>query len=357
MSKIIIHYIRSHRFLLHFCFWLLYLVSFTLIYSFGYSQYKIKVHIHFINLLVGLPSFMMASYITAYWIIPNFLMKNRFFLGALLGLLILSFASISDIVLSFLFLYNMTLDISFEKLPSIDLQLFLANIPWVSYPVVIFSTVKFVKNRYETRIEREEQLRKMAEYEHRKLLRQLNPHFLFNNLNSLYQLTLERSAMAPKMVEKLSEVFHYILHESQEKYVPLQKETGFIQNYLELEQLRYDGSLNIKQSIKGDFHGYYLVPMVLFNLVENALNNGTLRDVNPGCFEMEVCTANDSIQLKIKNSISGKDDMETIELLQKNLEEIDQNINKLYKSNYCLKSSIQSDTFVSFIEIKNLSLS
>lgn len=342
---------------MHLCFWLLYLISFTLIYTFGYSQYNIKVHIHFINLLVGLPSFMMASYIIAYWIIPNFLMKNKLFLGAILGLLVLSFASISDIVLSFLFLYNMTLNIAFEKLPSIDLQLFLANIPWVSYPVVIFSTVKFVNNRYESRIEREEQRRKMAEYEHRKLLRQLNSHFLFNNLNSLYQLTLERSAMAPKMVEKLSEVFHYILHESQEKYVSLEKETGFIQNYLELEQLRYDGSLNIKQSIKGNINGYYLVPMILFNLVENALNNGTLRDANPGWLEMEVRTVNDFIQLKLKNSIPGKDDLETIALLEKNLEEIHQLVSQLYNGNYCLKSSLQTDTFVSYIEIKNLSLS
>ena len=68
---------------------------------------------------------------------------------------------------------------------------------------------------------------------------QINPHFLFNTLNSLYALTLKKSDLAPEIVLKLSEMMRYMLYECNEKYVPLDKEVNYVINYLDLEKLRH----------------------------------------------------------------------------------------------------------------------
>ncbi|HEY3385699.1 MAG TPA: histidine kinase, partial [Saprospiraceae bacterium] len=70
---------------------------------------------------------------------------------------------------------------------------------------------------------------------------QINPHFLFNTLNSLYALTLKKSDKAPEIVIKLSEMMRYMLYESNERRVPLQKEVNYIRNYLAMEGLRQYG--------------------------------------------------------------------------------------------------------------------
>jgi len=67
---------------------------------------------------------------------------------------------------------------------------------------------------------------------------QINPHFLFNTLNSLYALTLKKSDQAPEIVLKLSEMMRYMLYESNVKEVSLDKEVKYVMNYIELEKLR-----------------------------------------------------------------------------------------------------------------------
>jgi len=72
----------------------------------------------------------------------------------------------------------------------------------------------------------------------RFLKSQINPHFLFNTLNSLYALTLKKDDKAPDIVIKLSEMMRYMLYECNEPRVPLRKEINYLQNYLDLERLR-----------------------------------------------------------------------------------------------------------------------
>jgi len=67
---------------------------------------------------------------------------------------------------------------------------------------------------------------------------QINPHFFFNTLNNLYALTLKKSDLAPEIVLRLSEMMRYMLYESNEKEVTLEKEINYVMNYIELEKLR-----------------------------------------------------------------------------------------------------------------------
>ncbi|QJW92279.1 histidine kinase [Spirosoma taeanense] len=103
---------------------------------------------------------------------------------------------------------------------------------------------------------------------------QVNPHFLFNILNNLYALTLKKSDLAPDMVLKLSDMMEYMLYDSDDARVPLEKEISYLQNYIELERIRCGDHSAITLDINGQPNGQQIAPLLLLPLVENAFKHG-----------------------------------------------------------------------------------
>ncbi|MBP6794812.1 MAG: histidine kinase, partial [Saprospiraceae bacterium] len=103
---------------------------------------------------------------------------------------------------------------------------------------------------------------------------QINPHFLFNTLNSLYALTIKKSDHAPEIVVKLSEMMRYMLYECNERRVPLEKEVNYIQNYLDLEALRQSNLVDIDFKVKGNVTNQKIAPLVFIPFLENAFKHG-----------------------------------------------------------------------------------
>ena len=80
---------------------------------------------------------------------------------------------------------------------------------------------------------------------------QLNPHFLFNTLNSIYSLSLQKSDKTPEVVVKLADLMRYLIYECNEEKVPLDKEIEFIRNYIEIEKIRYNA--DVRFSVEGEY--------------------------------------------------------------------------------------------------------
>ncbi|UJH69147.1 sensor histidine kinase [Allomuricauda sp. SCSIO 65647] len=104
---------------------------------------------------------------------------------------------------------------------------------------------------------------------------QLNPHFLFNSLNSIYSLVRNGSNEAPEAVITLSELMRYMLYEAQEDLVPLAKEIEYIKNYVHLQLYRLSNSENVKLKISGEYSDKKISPLLLIPFVENAFKYGT----------------------------------------------------------------------------------
>lgn len=107
------------------------------------------------------------------------------------------------------------------------------------------------------------------------LRNQLNPHFLFNSLNSIYSLVRSKSDDAPEAVITLSELMRYMLYETDENEVALEKELNYIRNYIDLQRLRLKNSEDVKINIHGDTKGLYIYPLILISFIENAFKYGT----------------------------------------------------------------------------------
>ncbi|MFD2914087.1 sensor histidine kinase [Psychroserpens luteus] len=107
------------------------------------------------------------------------------------------------------------------------------------------------------------------------LRNQLNPHFLFNSLNSIYSLVRSKSDSAPEAVISLSELMRYMLYEAGDKQVSLEKEMNYIKNYISLQRLRLKNTEAVKLNIKGDTKNLKIYPLLLISFIENAFKYGT----------------------------------------------------------------------------------
>ncbi|WP_421825889.1 sensor histidine kinase [Larkinella sp.] len=140
------------------------------------------------------------------------------------------------------------------------------------YLVGIFVSLYLqIKNRW--RQTEQEKLSTELSY----LKAQINPHFLFNTLNSIYSLAIEKSDKTADAVVKLSSLMRYVIRDAGSHAVPLAKEVAYISDYIALQQLRLDDTVQIEYAVSGFFNGKQIAPLILISFIENAFKYG----VNP----------------------------------------------------------------------------
>ncbi len=131
---------------------------------------------------------------------------------------------------------------------------------------------------------------------------QINPHFLFNTLNSLYALTIKKSDHAPEIVVKLSEMMRYMLYECNERRVSLDKEVNYIQNYLDLEALRQSNLVDIDFKVIGNITNQKIAPLVFIPFLENAFKHGVNHQLGDAYVYATLEIKGDKLHFDIENS-------------------------------------------------------
>jgi LytS/YehU family sensor histidine kinase len=240
-----------------------------------------------------------VSYFNNYFLFNWFLLKRQYATYVFTLLLIIALACYPQAII-----YHRFFNLGDEVRDSIwTWRFFLANALSILLTVAVTGSLKLLKNWYQ-----EEQfsrsLRKIhAETELKFLKSQINPHFLFNSLNNLYALTLIKSEQAPEVVLRLSNILRYVLYETSDGKVPLEKEIEYLRDYIELEKIRLGQRAHIELKITGDFSAIEIEPMMLLTLVENSFKHGTAKQ-NTGAWvtiSLEL-TAADLLHFQVSNS-------------------------------------------------------
>jgi LytS/YehU family sensor histidine kinase len=139
--------------------------------------------------------------------------------------------------------------------------------------VAIFSGVKFGWDALmkQKQVDKLEEVVKESELQFLKS--QINPHFLFNNLNNLYAYALEGSKKTPEIILELSGLLRYMLYECREKYVPLTKEIDQLKNFINLNELQIEDRGKVKFKVEGIDSSYKIAPLIMIVFVENAFKH------------------------------------------------------------------------------------
>lgn len=131
---------------------------------------------------------------------------------------------------------------------------------------------------------------------------QTNPHFLFNTLNNIYSLARDKSDLAPESILRLSKILRFMLYETGGKYIAVEQELKIINDYIELEKLRYDDSLRIYFNHNIEDMKQSLPPLLLMPLVENAFKHGVSETRGEPYVDIHLSIINRNLEFVVKNS-------------------------------------------------------
>ena len=134
------------------------------------------------------------------------------------------------------------------------------------------------------------------------LKQQINPHFLFNALNSIYSLVLPHNDKAADAVVKLSSILRYMLYETDKQKVSLSKELEIVEDYIALQRLKLSDATQVELIFEGDSDGYVIEPLILIPIIENAFKHGA--DSSVGSSIRIVITVRENwLSMKTENPI------------------------------------------------------
>ncbi len=297
----------------------------------------------FISQLGQVGFFMILVYVNINYLVPRFLSKNKLFIYLAYFVALVILVTLARVVFEY-WIYPGQSSLRNELIYSGQYIYFILH-----FFIGVASTLFVISTQW-VRSEREKQEMKTEQIqtELKFLKSQINPHFLFNILNSLYALTLKKSDLAPTMVIKLSEMMRYMLYECNEKRVPLEKEINYLRNYLDLERLRIGNKMDIELNVGGDLQEKYIAPLIFINLVENAFKHGGIGvNMDKGYVRLNITVDGHIIYFSLQNtkpirSIESKRLKPTGGI---GLQNVKNRLDIVYSNNYSIKIKEDADTY------------
>jgi hypothetical protein len=304
---------KRYRLLRHLLFWAVYLFFFSFLSSFDLESYPKGV----LTALMNAPVVILYTYVILGWMVPRFLVTGRY----LTFFILYCIWAIAGMVLNFLFRYYILFPFRGGLRPSINGHINYKNVfalfSFVVMNMVVMFAVfirmfkswsweqqqKLQMEKEKDRIEKEKiQVEKEKVTAELELLKaQLHPHFLFNTLNNLYALVLDRSDKAPDMLLRLSALLNYVLYECKSSEVPLEKEVRLIRDYVALEQQRYGDRLDVSMTFLGDIEGRNIAPMLFQPFVENAFKHGPAEQLGKVWMSIELSVQHNQLFFQVIN--------------------------------------------------------
>lgn len=245
---------------------------------------------------INVAFFAMMVYINIYFLFPNYLSKKNL----LHHLLSLAITALLITPIKTLCLLLVATDFG-------DFQAYLlqhrVDFFVSTFFIGIASTIYSIMNDWLASQREKKELQSQTLQSELKFLKsQINPHFLFNTLNSLYALTLKKSDKAPEIVLKLSEMMRYMLYECNEREVPLSKEINYLKNYLELEKIRQGKKMDINFSMDGELGNQKIAPLMFIPFVENSFKHGISNQLTAGYVNIYLEIEKQEVTITIENS-------------------------------------------------------
>lgn len=294
-------------------YWAAYLLFFSfqrlfamreIIQQMGIEEQIAEFRVSLFTNLIFLPAVIAASHFVVNYLLPVFYYRNRFLVFSLtLGLTIMVYP---------LLIYVMRVSIVDQIYPNPEKYNF--NNYFAAMLIFVFGMAPLAWYKIAGHLREEEAIRekidkdrleallKLKETELKLLKSQIQPHFLFNTLNNLYALSLEKSDRTPNLIIRLSEMLSYIIYDCKAERVPVSKEISFIRNFIELQKVRYD-DCEISFTHNCESNDKPIAPMILHTFVDNSFKHGAEKDSESPWIKIDMKITGSTLFFSVINSV------------------------------------------------------
>lgn len=328
----------------HIAFWVIYFVLNTIRWGSYFEDYSYS----FYSNLVEFPIHILLVYFNLYYLLPRMIPGK---VGLYISSLFLSilFMTLMRIIITYQLVTEDVWRETYKQVGQFNIHYILEVFIGEMYVVGITTAIKLTIDRVKYLRKTRELQKRNYETELAFLRSQIQPHFFFNTLNNLYALTLEKSDQAPETVVKLSELMKYVIYGSKRKFIPLCEEVNQIQNYLDLEKLRFGKRLNIDLEIEGSMDDKYVAPMVLLPFIENSFKHGVTGKIGEIPIRISLRINNKHLHFFVQNEKNTEIDYDSSKPLVNNygigIQNTRRRLELLYDNDYDLSVSESDHTY------------
>ena len=277
--------------------WMFFLLIYPLVNSMGSFPHQSTAWI----ILMAVSLFLLPLYMLyARLIVTKFLFKRKYFF---FGLLSVSFVLLIHFLLYLLF----KIAVSFVEPPG-QLYFFysapaiIRESVWIGINCSFALSLAWLRTKLIEKEAVETIQKENAYYKLRYFRTQLNPHFLFNTLNSIYSLSLSKNEKTPDVVIKLADIMRFLIYECNEDKIPLDKEIEFIRNYIDIERIRYDA--DIQFTVEGNTESVMIEPFLFISFIENGFKHAIDNSFARPFIYITLKVSPDQIALNVINNTS-----------------------------------------------------
>ncbi|GAB3943616.1 histidine kinase [Spirosoma harenae] len=341
----------------HGLFWLVWAIFFTITYGFLPANYLIHEGVAWptallkgffvsgIDSVLFMPAHMFLSYSLMYWVIPRYLMKGRYLWVVMSTIVLVVLTAFISAVIAEFIVYPVRMFIHGRYSGNSFFFAMMAGMRGATTIAGFAVAIKLVKIWYRKQEAFQQVEREKLQAELQLLKSQIHPHFLFNTLNNLYALTLQKADHSPEVVVKLSELLRYMLYDCNAPEVSLQKEIEFMRNYIGLEQLRYGDRLDLSLTITGNYQHKLIAPLLLIPFLENAFKHGTSEQLEQSWMHVDLSVQGNQLKFKVINSREPSSD-DSAKIGGIGLQNVKKRLNLLYEKRHELRIISEGETFM-----------
>ncbi|MEW7292992.1 sensor histidine kinase [Aquimarina sp. 2304DJ70-9] len=250
--------------------------------------------------LLVLPIKMGCAYFIAYFLMPRYLYKRRYLEFILTAMVTTGVFGWMLLLLYYEMIYPTILGKTGHYYT--DHASFIYKGVELIYITSLVLGIKFFQNFLQERQRNQTLLQEKIEAELRFLKNQVQPHFLFNTLNNIYGMVLSNNKSAGESIVKLSEILGYLLYDSDVELISVASEIDNLENFIELECLRYDRKLDFRYQKSVIPFDVYISPLILLPFLENAFKHGPAKEEGKSIIDLKIEIINNTLSFTIKNT-------------------------------------------------------
>lgn len=302
--------------------------------------------------LLFLPVRLVAVYVNWFVLIPSYLYRNRILVYLLLLLLLLFALAIAQRYITLYWGYPVFFPEWVSTTQPIEPLVFfriVQNVVIIVSPVAFSTGIKIFMDWYAEKNRARQLAIEKREAELKYLKSQINPHFLFNTLNNLYGLSIERSQKVPRLILQLSDFLNYSLYESAADQISVAKEMKLIEDFVALETERYEQRVQVNWSIDETALDDLISPLLFVPLVENAFKHGVREALQQAQIDISLQRQGDWLTIQVVNTIpdDGVDDEPGI-----GLKNLTRRLELLYPGRYTLQAAEEDGIYRARLRLK-----
>lgn len=278
----------------HLLFWLLVTGTWFFLRVDDYSSPAKAMNVT----LIKVADLALMIYVTNYILIPKLLYKKRYIWFALIFIIMVLASSVWKMSIIGHYINNPAL---YDWSADIKKRIYDNVIPHF-FLVIAGAAVKLMLDYGKLQQRMAQTAKEKAEAELNFLKSQINPHFLFNSLNSVYFLIQKENTEARESLHKFSEMLRYQLYEMNGSRIPIEKEIHYLKDYVYLQQLRKDEKYSVEFNCDAAVNGFSIEPLLLVPFVENAFKHISHHNDKTNFIKMEMRRSNGVFSFSIENS-------------------------------------------------------